>query len=235
MEKEEELRQKEIENSVLVAPLEEIRIMAQEYLAGSAEIFSTLMALEEKGWKIRRCRRDGDCFYRGVSFCLVENTQRKSDDEKRGFLGKIKKTLLDGGYDEIVFEQFLDVLADAVFSEENQKKLLELMTDDEKGNSLVVLMRFLTGSHIKQNAEHYSSFLEGVDTASFVQREVETLGKYADHIQTDALSKCIDSPICVFHASSSSSEPRAIFVGPEKPPEIFLLYRPGHYDILYKD
>jgi len=78
---------------------------------------------------IRRLRRDGNCFYRSFLYQLFEHYARVMADEKPGDLtgakeqykqllatieGSKKDMVDNGGYDEIVLEDFYDIFLENV-------------------------------------------------------------------------------------------------------------------------
>lgn len=79
----------------------------------------------------------------------------------------------------------------------------------------------------------------------FCKSSVEPMGEESDHVQIIALSDALGVPIRVVYLDRSSCENNSINVnhhdfvptsddmGNSGDPSITLLYRPGHYDILY--
>ena len=79
--------------------------------------------------------------------------------------------------------------------------------------------------------------------ATFCQREVEPMGVECDHVQIAGLCEYLCIHVDIIYLDSSGSSPTMRF--PEAPagapellpssfPAITLLYRPGHYDLLYR-
>lgn len=66
-------------------------------------------------------------------------------------------------------------------------------------------------------------------------KEVEPMSKESDHIHIIALAQALDVSILVEYMDRGEGGTVNHHVFPEGgDPRIFLLYRPGHYDILYK-
>lgn len=66
-------------------------------------------------------------------------------------------------------------------------------------------------------------------------KEVEPMSKESDHIHIIALAKALNVSILVEYMDRGEGGTVNHHIFPEdSDPRIFLLYRPGHYDILYK-
>eukprot|EP00079_Xenopus_tropicalis_P019396 XP_012808997.1 PREDICTED: ubiquitin thioesterase OTUB1 isoform X2 [Xenopus tropicalis] len=70
----------------------------------------------------------------------------------------------------------------------------------------------------------------------FHNTEVEPMCKESDHIHIISLSQALNVSIQVEYMDRGEGGTTVTHVFPEgsDPPQVFLLYRPGHYDILYK-
>ena len=68
----------------------------------------------------------------------------------------------------------------------------------------------------------------------FTLQEVEPMGKESDHIHIIALTSTLGVPVSVEYMDRGESSRCITHNFPEdSQPLITLLYRPGHYDILY--
>jgi hypothetical protein len=107
----------------------------------------------------------------------------------------------EGGYDEIVIEDFYDVflenvekLAKIPEKFEVAKKagykntykifvveqLMKVLCNHEEAQYIIMYARFLAATYLKKNAILYEDFL-GCDIATFCQREVEQVDVECDH------------------------------------------------------
>eukprot|EP00917_Polyrhabdina_sp_WS-2016_P031646 GHVP01067462.1.p1 GENE.GHVP01067462.1~~GHVP01067462.1.p1 ORF type:complete len:241 (-),score=41.14 GHVP01067462.1:1066-1788(-) len=225
------IKNEEIKDSLLVFYSEDISESSSEYEFTSSVFTKQIQELSDIGYKtIRRCRRDGDCFYRGVGFLLVEVTKNHIP-----LIENIKAILVKAGYEEIVTETFVSVLEDLFNTRTKEEALNDMMMNEEIGNSIVFLMRLLTCAELKISWDDYSPFLEDSSMGKdlFVQRNVEPLGQYADHIQTVALSRSLDLPLRIFSLDQTVEDIPWTDTIKGLIPKAFLLFRPGHYDILY--
>ena len=68
----------------------------------------------------------------------------------------------------------------------------------------------------------------------FNLQEVEPMGKESDHIHIIALATSLNTCVCVEYMDRGDGGKTTQHTFPENSdPELFLLYRPGHYDLLY--
>mmetsp|Transcript_17237 Transcript_17237/g.51603 ORF Transcript_17237/g.51603 Transcript_17237/m.51603 type:complete len:384 (-) Transcript_17237:269-1420(-) len=139
--------------------------------------------------------------------------------------------------------------------------LLINMRDDMVSNMIVSFLRLATSAEIGSRAEFFAPFILGMtadelSVEAFRQRCVEPMGEESDHVHIVALSDMLQVPISVLYLDRSmdtvgadlSAVNRHDFVpealaeaakggSPEAvaqaTPRVHLLYRPGHYDIMY--
>ncbi|KAL5478881.1 hypothetical protein ACEPAI_2158 [Sanghuangporus weigelae] len=242
-----------------VFPLEALR---EEYENGSGTFVQQIDYLKGLGFTgIRRTRGDGDCFYRSLAFAwierLIHSPKQTLDVAKaHSLLDSTLLILKAAGFQEMVFEDFYDVLISLVrqivVPEPNGSILttdilLEAFQDAEVSNCIVVFLRLLTSAVIRTDPDSYAPFLFHPETSvqvqpqEFCERFVEACGKEADHVQITALTKILKLNIEVAYLDGHGADGSVNFVQFHNvPPEDFddppvLLYRPGHYDILERD
>lgn len=141
--------------------------------------------------------------------------------------------LLKVGMQSLAFEDFYDECMEALETQD----LLQVFQDAEKSNSIVIYLRFLTSAYLKLHREEYEPFLfeDAIDMDYFCSRNVEAWGREADNLQIIALSKALDVPVHIVYLDSTvASEANIITFEAASGDPIYLLFRPGHYDILYK-
>jgi ubiquitin thioesterase protein OTUB1 len=100
---------------------------------------------------------------------------------------------------------------------------------------LTVFLRILTAAELTKNQSFYGNFLEAIDMTEFIKTEVEPMGKEADHLQIIALSTALNVGIKVVHMDRGDGV--VVHTFPEEGIEnydVVLLYRPGHYDVIYE-
>lgn len=104
-------------------------------------------------------------------------------------------------------------------------------------------LRVLTATYLKADPDRFIPYLEGgyVDIYAFCQQQIEPMGKECTMVQVLALSEAFQVQVNIEyldgHEFQGDSITRHSF-GPEATSKdklcLSLLYRPGHYDILYE-
>lgn len=226
--------------------------------------------------KLRRLRRDGNCFYRSFLFQLFEHyalvlAGEKADpeDKYKANYQTLKKTVTDskkdmcdnGGYDEIVIEDFYDVFLEELTKLEGIKKtyeeaqqlagegekipfatylqghLFSVLCNHETANYIIMYMRFMAATYLKKNAILYEDFL-GMDVATFCLREVEQVDVECDHPQIIAITNYIEHGVEINAVAQNKMQidvtkiPEDDFKGNDF--RVKVLFVPGHYDALYE-
>ena len=111
-------------------------------------------------------------------------------------------------------------------------------------------MRVMTAAQMKSNPDEYLPFVMAEnyhDVASFCSREVEPMAKECGMVQVAALAKCMGVKVIIEYMDGRMVEGEEKLVNhvfgedengsavadKDERMSISLLYRPGHYDILY--
>jgi ubiquitin thioesterase protein OTUB1 len=170
-----------------------------------------------------------------------------------------KKALLDLGYAEFTFEDFFSIfieLLESVIPGRDSSisidTLIERSRDPLVSNYVVMFFRFVTSGEIRRRTDFFGPFIMGVSNGTvdqFCKTSVEPMGEESDHVHITALSDALGVPIRVVYLDRSSCDVGKTEVnhhdfipsncllkeaGSETiEPSVVLLYRPGHYDILY--
>lgn len=161
---------------------------------------------------------------------------------------------------EDFFELFLEQLESVIQGNETSISHDELVIrsrDQSVSDYIVMFFRFVTAGEIRKRAEFFEPFVLGLTNApveQFCKTSVEPMGEESDHVHIIALSDALGVPIRVVYLDRSSCDSSSgsvsvnhhdfIPTSPNNPgaksdsttgfkPFITLLYRPGHYDILY--
>ncbi|KAK2998132.1 hypothetical protein RJ639_025363 [Escallonia herrerae] len=193
---------------------------------------------------------------------ILVSQDREEVDRITTNVEKCKKTLQSLGYAEFTFEDFFALFLEQLESvmEENEAsishdELLQRSRDQSVSDYVVMFFRFVTSGEIRKRAEFFEPFILGLTNATveqFCKSAVEPMGEESDHVHITALSDALGVPIRVIYLDRSSCDAGGVSVnhhdfipasgdlpsvtagGPETiSPFINLLYRPGHYDILY--
>lgn len=131
--------------------------------------------------------------------------------------------------------------------------------DEDMGAYAVWLLRMVTSAEIKRRADFFAPFVMGLadlDVPSFCSKCVDPMGEEADHVHLVALTDALQVPVRVVyldrslapgggdgadaagggggqgvHVDTHDFVPEGL--PPPAQPRVHLLYRPGHYDLMY--
>lgn len=229
------------DNTQLVGSLEEFSVLENEYAKDEAYL-GKVKTLKATYSHIRRVRPDGNCFFRAVGFAYFERLLKDKDGDLVAFIEKVKPSkdaMAKLGFPLFTMEDFYDNFMDSLDTlkqpESNLESLLASFNDEGTSNYLVVFMRLLTSLNIKSQHEFYQNFLEGGQTVEeFCANEVEPMFKESDHIHIIAFCQESGVNVRVTYLDRGDHKEAVPHDFPEgSKPDIHLLYKPGHYDIVY--
>ena len=236
---------KEIElTTPLISDELPISKLTEEYKSNE-EYLKSIENISKKYKTYRKVRRDGNCFYRSFIYLLFEHICIKND---KILFEKIKQKIIDSkilteknGYEWSVVQDFYDIflkefcecfnsLSSGIIPRDYIDKIF---SDNEKGNYLIYFIRFCLAAYLKENKDNYKSYIEE-DFDEWIRKEVEAIDHEADQIQIMACVNYFDIGIKIEYLNKFKNE---IVKLPENKPDdeffIYLLFSPGHYDILY--
>lgn len=118
---------------------------------------------------------------------------------------------------------------------DEESELHKVFNEASYSDYVVVYLRLLTSGSIQENADFYQDFIGGYSTVEdFRHQEVEPMYKESDHIHIIAICNALNASVRVEYMDRGGEGGVKAHDFPEdKPPCVFLLYRPGHYDVLY--
>ncbi|KAJ0974599.1 hypothetical protein J5N97_016564 [Dioscorea zingiberensis] len=158
-----------------------------------------------------------------------------------------------------VFLEQLESVSRGACTSASHELLLETSRDQSTSDYVVMFFRFVTAGEIQRRTEFFEPFIVGLSNSTvnqFCKTSVEPMGEESDHVHIIALSDALGVPIRVVYLDRSSCDTGSLSVnhhdfipdldtqkeisqssgsdiGNFSKPFITLLYRPGHYDILY--
>ncbi|KAA0723171.1 Ubiquitin thioesterase OTUB1 [Triplophysa tibetana] len=225
----------------LVSGRQDLSVLKGEYAAEDTIYQLKIKDLHKTYSHIRKTRPDGNCFYRAFGFAHLESLLEDSKELQRfkDVAAKSKLDLVNQGFTEFTIEDFHNTFMDLIDLCEKQQSLGELLSsfnDQSVSDYIVVYLRLLTSGYLQREHGFFQHFIEGGRCVKeFCQQEVEPMSKESDHIHIIALAKALNVPILVEYMDRGEGGTVNHHIFPEgREPRIFLLYRPGHYDILYK-
>jgi ubiquitin thioesterase protein OTUB1 len=191
---------------------------------------------------------------------LVRLRSRAQLEEELARMISLNNYLIQvGKFEEWVFEDMvsetttlLKDLAELVQTSprEAEELLRTRFNDSEVSNQIIYHFRLLASSWLKGNAASYVGFIpDGLGITGYIQTWIEPVNQEIDHLGMtlliDVLLKPIGFAVEIVYLDRSqgsqanshvfqSEDANGVPINPGGP-MIHLLYRPSHYDILYKD
>lgn len=244
---ENDIREQQVNIHPLVSVPLPISILRDEYATSENPNFILKIADLESNYEFfRKSRGDGNCFFRAFSFGLVEWVCGHADQavQIESLSKEITELLGNAGFDRLAYEDFFEELVSTLKECPSADSLAaEWEASPHRSHSLVVLMRLVASAFLRQHAGDYEPFLwemeategSGVDMVSFCQRYVECLGVESDQIHIIALGNALGCEVQVAYLDGSDGPLNRLSFSPNQSRGITinLLYRPGHYDLLY--
>ena len=206
---------------------------------------------------LREVRRDGNCFIRSVVFRSLELMIGRPDLATTcvAFVDGIAPVLCKT-FSEYV-QDFCDVFRDIVVRLQNgsislASQLHAEVCSPDQSEYLIFFFRYVISNYIRNHAAIFAPYIVDFPTVDeYCCSEVEAVAKECEQIHVTALCNAMNLPMVVQYVDLSPSEKAVEHVmepmvmgdeGEDGPltarflPEgeaVHLLYRPGHYDILY--
>jgi len=231
--------QSEVESVHLVGPPVPLEELKAQY-AANPEFLPNIESLGKRFGLLRRTRPDGNCFYRAYLFGALEQLVGQRE-RYEAFAARARQSLefcVSAGYEKVAiedfFEEFMSVV-DKVGAEGATASTVEAAVAESDGY-LVCWSRCLTSAYLKQHQDEYAAFLTSHSSiVDFCAKEVDPMNTEADHLQIIALASYLAVPVAVLYLDRSEGEDVAEhrFPSEDAATQVFLLYKPGHYDLIY--
>ncbi|KEG12775.1 otubain [Trypanosoma grayi] len=193
---------------------------------------------------IRYVRRDGNCFFRCAVFALLERTL--GNEELAAGLQKrataLREKLIEdyGVFVEDFCEVALDVIQQIVSGKCTTSTALHALATREDSEYMLYFYRYAVSNYIRTHRDDFLPFVMGLNYDSvdaFCRAEVDAVASESDHVQVVAFAKCFQLHIVVEYLDGSEgtrTTQHTFSGGDDACAAVTLLYRPGHYDLLYK-
>jgi ubiquitin thioesterase protein OTUB1 len=120
-----------------------------------------------------------------------------------------------------------------------EKVHADLLEENSTSDYCTWYLRVLTGTQLKADPNRFLPYIEEgyVDINSFCQSHVEPMGKECTMVQVLALAEAFDIGVKIEYLDGHEITNNRLVqhrFGPENAKtSLTLIYRPGHYDILY--
>ncbi|KAL2918810.1 hypothetical protein HK105_201644 [Polyrhizophydium stewartii] len=219
-----------------------------EYENGLPVYMDKIDHLKKTCLGMRSVRKDGNCFYRAFGFRLAELVwENRGLPWHRAVLERATATkalMTTMGYDMSILEDFWEKFEEVLkFDKEDRSELATSFRTEYISDTVVCYLRLITAALLKRDRDLYEAFvLDSYPTLeSFIGECVEPMNVESDQIHIVAMSNIFGIDIRIANLDSTRAEKGINFheISPMEPmqvdqsPIITLLYRPGHYDVLY--
>ncbi|KAH6724785.1 peptidase C65 Otubain-domain-containing protein [Leptodontidium sp. 2 PMI_412] len=237
--------------------------IAEEYAKADPIYVAKTAVLPQKYSHYRPILGDGNCGWRAAGYAYFETLLRLRDkDQLEGEIARMislnNLLITVGGFDSWMFEDMVEettdllkCIADLVETSprEAENLLLERFNNKEISNAIVYHFRLLASSCLKGNPPLYQDFIPDVGIDEYLKNGILIPDQEIDHLGMtlliDVLLKPIGFAVEILYLDRSPGSQANTYLFqtedangiPTNPngPMIYLLYRPSHYDILYKD
>ena len=227
-----------------------------DYVDSDANFIAGLKSLQEDYSEMRTVRGDGNCYYRAFLYSLVEHMMQNAADGKiilDYFKTKSWNEVLAQGYDEMALEIFYETIVDLLERVVDGKTdaaafHTEMNAENSTSDYCTWYLRVVTATHLKQDPDRFLPFLmDGqaggnnifLDINQFCAKHVEPMGQECEQVQVLALAVAIGVHVQIKYLDGRQLQPNNRLshhqFGPDNATtRLTLLYRPGHYDIIYR-
>lgn len=150
--------------------------------------------------------------------------------------------LLSAGYERVGVETFQEMVVELfeqdILQFSSVQSVESLFRDKGESEHIVWYARVLCAAFMKKNADRFLPFLAGdwSSVEEYCSLEVEPQGKECEQPQIIALAEVLQVRVVIEYISASelAGGQEQVCLGPDSSESVVkLLYRPGHYDILY--
>lgn len=231
-----------------------MNVLVTEYAQADPTFVVKTTGLAATHSSYRAVKGDGQCGWRATVFgyfeillnsrdlelVQAEKTRFESFEDMMRMVGIDYDIIIDMfGYTWELFDKIKAAIQANVWDE--NAVLLEDMNDQMKSDSIVYHFKMVTSAYMQLRAEEYEPFLEmtvgeyRVARIDPTNQEIDQIGL---QVLTDAVINAAGFALEVLYLDRSIGEevtPHPFVPDPDGKPTIRLLYRPGHYDIIYKD
>ncbi|KAL1995544.1 hypothetical protein VTN49DRAFT_1731 [Thermomyces lanuginosus] len=235
----------------LVSVKQSSQIISAEYANADPTYVTKTSALAVTHPFTRIMKGDGNCGWRAVAFGYFENLFYLRDvlkvQQELARIKSLSQLLQQVGQQEHLYEIFVDA-TEEVFNQiiqsiqqgvPDESFLVDAFNAEYNSNAIITHFRLLTSAWIKLNPHRYQAYLP-MPIDQYCATRVETVKSEIDEVGLQALVHGViqDSGMAVeilYLDRSQGDRVTPHMLTPDRAAisTIRLLYRPGHYDLLY--
>jgi|EP00505_MAST-04D_sp_SCG-Rhode-Island_P005645 ubiquitin thioesterase protein OTUB1 len=226
-----------------VGDVEDPKVLMEEY-KDNTNFHHKIQNIIDRYGGVRRSRGDGSCFYRSFVFGYFERIKDKPDEIAKAVThaGEVKTLLFEKGYPEFTVsdfhENYVDVLNE--IAGVSTAELETILRDAGNDQYTVYFARLVTSAYMQSHPDEFLAFCMAMghaDIQSYCKSQVEGAYVDADQLQITALTNSFQVHTRIAYLDGSSGDLNHHDFPEDKASagvaEVCLLYRPGHYDLLY--
>ncbi|KAI6085243.1 cysteine proteinase [Hypoxylon rubiginosum] len=232
--------------------------ITEEYAKADPIYVTKTLALPQTYSHYRPVQGDGNCGWRAIAFSYFEILAGCGDiNQAQGELSRL--TALNGyienvgGHQAWILEDMVsetfDLLNMIIGAMSNGQDAMPFVMDKfnnaESSQSIVYHMRLLASSWLRGNADQYQPYMD-TTVANYIDNTITPVDREIDHLSVMLLFEILLKPAGMVLEIAYLDRSEGHEVNAHRMPEeangqdvlnpiIYLLYRPGHYDILYRD
>lgn len=191
---------------------------------------------------VRRVRGDGNCYYRALLYGMCEHLLVRREERERItalIQNSIDQLTTKHDYERYTIEAFWEEFVELLQTMTQDTLHAKLNEENSTSDYATWYCRVLTAAHLKADPDRFIHYLEYPDVVEFCTREVEPMGKECGMVQVLALAEVLQVNVVIEYLDGrellEGNKLQQHSFGPEESKtKVTLLYRPGHYDILYR-
>jgi len=237
--------EKEIaDNTPLISEKISIETLLSEYQFADQSYQKKIYDLMKEFKFMRRTRPDGNCFFRGFTYAYFEYLLTHEEELLKfiELVDKFKDMLIKVGFMFFTIEDFHDTFLSILNKIKDKEistvdQLLEVFNDPCLSNYLVVYVRLITSGYLQTNSVFFENFIEGYESVKdFCSHEVEPMYKESDHIHITAITEATGISVSIGYLNRGDEEKVIFHNFPDNAnPKIYLLFKPNHYDCIFRN
>ncbi|KAL7268562.1 hypothetical protein RUND412_008812 [Rhizina undulata] len=243
----------------LVGEVKSSRALEVEYANADPAFVRKTIALSPKYSHYRTVLGDGNCGWRAVAFGYFELLLRTGDLNLIGMeharIASLNNLMDAAGFRSYLYEDFIQATynlfiklqsTEVINAPYDDTELLAAFTQSGVSDAIITHFKFLTSAWMKTRSEFFQPFL-GQTVEEYCETHVEPYAIEIDHVGLMALIDVLVLPaqfaVEVFYLDRSDGDEVNVhrfhklegeMITPHDAAVLRLLYRPGHYDIIYK-
>lgn len=240
----------------LVGQRQSTRAIIAEYAQADPIYVHKTAALPRKYSHYRTLRGDGNCGWRALAFGYFEALIRTGDSARVQAeavrLKSMNNLLSVLRQDADIYEEFVQETLDLLertrvdMNEDDGRNLLASFNDDGISAAVITHFKLITSAWMKTNAALYLPFMLNETIDQYCSTKIDPYAVEIEHLGIQALFDAVIKPAGIamdvlYLDRSAGDEVNTISWQVDNSsghylsiPTIRLLYRPGHYDLLYK-